>query len=146
MDPSKPRGQGRPYGGLFCIIPKNIAFKTCYLNERCISVLLTDYDYLLSNVYLPYNDSRKTVDENVELMSQAIGHITAAHDLYCNTSGRMIIGDFNVSPNDFSKRAELVAKFLNTFLKRLILRFLSFLKILIFTNIQMMLFLTKAED
>ena len=52
MDPNVPRGRGRPYGGVGLIISRNVAFKIIYSNSRCLSILLTDFNILLNNVYL----------------------------------------------------------------------------------------------
>ena len=54
MDPTSPRKRGRPYGGVCLIISRNIAYKILYKNCRCISILLTNFNILLSNVFLSF--------------------------------------------------------------------------------------------
>ena len=104
MNAKEPRNSGRPYGGLCLIISKDIAFKIKYTNSRCLSVLLTDHNILFNNVYLPFNDSRKSVDENLRSMQEALGHLDAAHEITAETSNYMTVGDFNYAPTDSSQR------------------------------------------
>ena len=100
MDRKIARKRGRPYGGIAFIISKSIAFKVNYINSRCLSILLTDYNILINNVYLPANDARISVEENVEKMIEAIGHFDAAHTLTEETVDYLTLGDFNIDAND----------------------------------------------
>ena len=100
MDPNVPRGPGRPYGGLCFIISKNIAFKSIYSNCRCMSILLTDFNVLLNNVYLPFDNSGITTSQNLENMMTALGHLDAAHDLAESTTDYITVGDLNYAPSD----------------------------------------------
>ena len=111
MNPKVPRTSGRPYGGICIIISRAVAFQIKYRNERCLSILLTDQNVLFSNVYLPYNNTRISSEENLSNMSEALGHLEAAHDLAIETSDYITVGDFNVDPNDRGNRAEVLKMF-----------------------------------
>ena len=111
MDPKSPRRRGRPHGGIALIISKDIAFKIKYTNSRCLSVLLSDYNILLNNVYLPFDDQRISVEQNVQNLSEAIGHLEAAHELATETLNYITLGDFNVDPTDNNRRSEILNDF-----------------------------------
>ena len=113
MDPKLPRNRGRPFGGIGFIISKSIAYKVAYTNSRCLSILLTDSNTLISNIYLPAHDSRITQSQNVEEMSEALGHLDAVHELNQNVYQYIVTGDFNVCPTDSNTRAEAVQQLLN---------------------------------
>ena len=63
MNKNIARKRGRPYGGVCFIISKSIAFTTVYTYSRCWSILLTDQNILLNDIYIPYDDSRKTTEK-----------------------------------------------------------------------------------
>ena len=111
MDPNIPHGRGRPHGGLCFIISKNIAFKIIYSNCRCTSILLTDFNILLNSVYLAFDDSRISSEENLENMMEALGHLDAAHDLAEETTDYITMGDLNFAPTDRSRRSDAVRSF-----------------------------------
>ena len=113
MNLNNPQSKGRPYGGIFFLIPKTIAYSISYTNPRCLAITLTNYDILLCNVYIPYDNSRKSVQHNLEDIMETIGHISAAHEI-SGTTDCIMTGDFNCSPLDFSKRGEALASFLNS--------------------------------
>ena len=108
MDSSVPRKRGRPYGGICTIISKNILYKEIYREARCISIILQDYDILLHNVYMPFNDSSKTIAENVDTYMQALSHISASQELGAGVNSCIIAGDVNVAPSDSTQRADLL--------------------------------------
>ena len=112
MDAGTAQRRGRPFGGVCFIISKAVAFKVIYSNARCISIVLSDYNILLNNVYLPFNDSRKSSEQNLENMLEALGHLDAAHNLSTETIDNITLGDFNVSPNDTTQRACLITQWL----------------------------------
>ena len=91
-----------------------MAFKVKYSNSHCLSlsVLLTKSNILLNNVYPPSNDTRKSTEENLEKMMEALGHLDAAHDTTSETIDCITLGDFNVHPTDVTDRARLVQEFL----------------------------------
>lgn len=113
MDPKVPRSRGRPFGGLCMILSKNIKFTQHYSNPRCQSVIICD-QILVNNVYLPYNDSRKSVNQNTENYTEAISHLSASHELAVNVGYCITLGDINCAPSDISARADVLAEFLNT--------------------------------
>ena len=113
MDPNTPRGKGRPFGGIGFIISKSIAYRINYRSSRCISIVLTDFNLLLNNVYLASQDSRVSAAVNLENMSESLGHLDAAHTLCTEITERVTIGDFNITPDDLSNRSEAVARQLN---------------------------------
>lgn len=114
MDSRKPRNKGRPFGGVAFIVSKNIAFKLQYISKRCISILLEGQNILINNVYLPANDSRRSVDENDEAMLEAIGHLETAHSLNGDHLDCISLGDFNFSPEDESSRSKIATEFLSS--------------------------------
>ena len=109
MDSSKPRGRGRPFGGLCFIISKDIAFQIIYSNSRCLSILLSSSNVIVNNIYLPYNDSRKSSEQNQREMAEALGHLEAAHELCDDSVDGITLGDLNTDPGDTGPRAELVS-------------------------------------
>ena len=112
MDATVARKRGRPFGGVCLIISKSVAFKLIYSNARCLSVLLTDHNMLLNNVYLPFDDSRTSTDSNVDSMLQALGHLGAAQSLASETSDYITVGDFNAAPKDRARRTQLLNEWL----------------------------------
>ena len=108
MNSSKARKKGRPFGGVAFIISKSVAFKVKHINCRCLSILLTEYNILVNNIYLPANDSRIGIEQNLEQMSEAIGHLDAAHNLTNETADCITLGDFNVDANDATRRSQIV--------------------------------------
>ena len=80
MDETVPKGPGRPYGGVCMIISNQISHKPHYRNKQCISILLNDSGVLLSNVYMPFKNSRISVEENIEKYMEALGHLRASHE------------------------------------------------------------------
>ena len=115
MDPNVHRSRGRPFGGVCFIVSKDISFRQHYTDSRCLSIILLDSNTLLSNVYMPYNNPRISVDENHELYLQALGHLRASHDLANGMSNYITVGDFNYDPNDTSARANLMPLFLDEY-------------------------------
>ena len=113
MDPLVARTRGRPYGGIAIILSKAISHKLCYKNSRCLSIILTDSNILVNNVYLPFDDSRKNAETNVESMTQAISHLDAAHNIAFNVNGFITLGDFNIDVNDRTTRSNCVQEFLD---------------------------------
>ena len=113
MDTSTPRARGRPFGGLAAILSKEISYKTIYENSRCQSIMLTEYNMLISNVYMPYSDSRISMANNVERYMEAIGHLDAAHETAGQVDYSVVLGDFNCDPSDKNNRAEALASWLN---------------------------------
>ena len=105
--------KGRPFGGIAFVVSKSIAFKIKYLNCRCLSILLTNCNILISNIYLPANDSRKSAQENRISMAEALGHLDAAHELAVETVDGIVLGDFNVAPEDTNSRSSLVKESLH---------------------------------
>ena len=87
-------------------------FKINYVNNRCISVLLSEYNILLNNVYLPFDNARLSSEQNLENMLEAIGHLDAAHDLATETTNYITLGDMNVHPTDNTRRARALKGFL----------------------------------
>ena len=104
--------EGQPYGRICPIVSKSISFQPCYACDRCISVKLTDSNTLLSNVYFPYDDSRNSVEVNVESIMRAIGHLDAAHELNGDITKYITVGDFSVDPSDRTKRSKCVEEFM----------------------------------
>ena len=115
MDPNVHRSRGRPFGGVCFIVSKDISFRQHYTDSRCLSIILLDSNTLLSNVYMPYNNPRISVDENHELYLQALGHLRASHDLANGMSNYITVGDFNYDPDDTSARANLMPLFLDEY-------------------------------
>ena len=113
MEPKKTR-RGRPFGGVGFIISKSVAFKTHYTNKRCLSILLTKHNIIVNNVYLPYDDSRRTSEQNEEAMFEAIGHLEAAHSVGEEVLDAITLGDFNVDPEDRTSRSKIVTDFLES--------------------------------
>ena len=111
MDPSLPRGPGRPHGGICFIISKNVSYQTHYTNKRCLSIILDQYSILLSNVYMPFDDKRLTVAVNNSNYLEAIGHLRASHDLAETVTDYITVGDFNCAPSDNSARMNMVNSF-----------------------------------
>ncbi len=114
MDVSVPRRQGRPFGGVCMIISKDLPFKISYLSKRCISITLTDNNVLISNVYMPFNDSRKTAEQNLEIYLEAIGHINASHEIASDVNEFILVGDVNCAPSDRSPRKRALDEALST--------------------------------
>ena len=81
MKASEARSRGRPYGGIGVIISKRISYKINYVNPRCYSLILTDSNTTLTNVYLPYLNRQQRIDDNNNNYVEAIGHIDASHAL-----------------------------------------------------------------
>ena len=112
MDATMPKGPGRPYGGVCMIISKQLSYKAHYTHKRCLSIILNDFGILLSNVYMPFKDSRISVSENTENYMEAIGHLRASHELAEGISDYITVGDFNYAPSDISERVNLASSFL----------------------------------
>ena len=110
MDPSKKRKKGRPYGGIAFILSKSIAFKNSYSNSRCMSILLTQFNILVNNVYLPANDTRITAEQNEEAMREAMGHLGAAHGTAEEVLDSICLGDFNFDPSDRTARTRIITE------------------------------------
>ena len=51
-------------------------------------------------MYLPFNDSQKSAEVNLENMIQAVSHIEASHEITDNYESRIIVGDLNYAPTD----------------------------------------------
>ena len=115
MDTRKGRKSGRPYGGIAFIVSKAVAFKVRYISKRCLSLLLTKHNIVVNNVYLPANDSRRSVQDNEQAMLEAVGHLGSAH----NSSEEEILdcislGDFNFDPEDQTGRTRIITDFLSS--------------------------------
>jgi len=63
---------------------------------------------------MPANDSRKSAEENLELMLEAVGHLDAAHENADETLDSITLGDFNYDPNDTTSRARAVNQLLQS--------------------------------
>lgn len=63
-------------------------------------------------MYLPFNDSQKSAEVNLENMIQAVSHIEASHEITDNYESRIIVGDLNYAPSDTSQRAIFIDDFL----------------------------------
>ena len=114
MISNAPRKKGRPFGGIAYIISRAVPFKIKYRNSRCFSILLTNENVLLSNVYLPIYDRRFTAEINRQRLMEALGHFDAAHECSEETSDFIDMGDFNFYHNDMGERANLIRASLTT--------------------------------
>ena len=95
MTTNESRKKGRPFGGVAFIISKAIPFKVKYQNSRCLSILLTNENVLISNVYLPSYNSRVSAEINRQRLMEAVGHFDAAHECREETVDFITMGDFN---------------------------------------------------
>ena len=107
MTKSTERSAGRPFGGIAFIISKSVPFEIKYTHHRCFSILITHHNVLINNIYIPYNDRRISVEENIENVTEFFGHLDAAIEI-ANTSNIVTLGDFNVAPSDNDRRARLI--------------------------------------
>ena len=106
--------RGRPFGGIAFIISKSVAYKTQYVNERCLSILLSQHNIVVNNVYLPANERGLSVEENEVKMCEAVGHLSTAHCLDEQVMDVITIGDFNFSPEDQTGRSKIITDFLSS--------------------------------
>ena len=114
MEPTKARKAGRPFGGVAFIVSHAIVCRIKYRHSRCLSMLLVNSNILVTNVYLPAYDARKSAEENRRSMAEALGHLDAAHNLAEETVDGIILGDFNVAPEDSNRRSNLVKQYLQS--------------------------------
>ena len=108
MKKNKSKRKGRPHGGIAFIISRSVAFQIKYSNCRCLSILLSAHKILINNVYLPAQDSRILVEEQIEKLMEALGHFEAAHEGTNETVDCITLGDFNSSPYDNNERSRLI--------------------------------------
>ena len=113
MPISEARTKGRPYGGVGIISSKSVAYRINYSNPRCLSIVLTDYDTVLTNVYLPYSNSRISAADNLEKYMEALGHLYTCHEMTSSISQKIIAGDVNCDPNDATPRSGQLTEFLD---------------------------------
>ena len=106
MDSTKPKGPGRPYGGIGMIISIGLSFKPHYQHSRCLSVVLHDFNIIINNVYLPYNNRHTSAEQNEANYLEALGHLIVSHDTAGDTTDFITIGDVNVAPNDNTNRED----------------------------------------
>ena len=66
---------------------------------------------MINNVYLPFRDTRLSVDENINNMLEAVGHLEAAHDLTTETIDYITLGDLNCDPSDRCERFSILNNF-----------------------------------
>ena len=69
---------------------------------------MNEINIVLNNLYLPANNAGRSTGQNVEDMIAPLSHLDALHKLTPSITDYIGIDDFNVDPNDTTKRANLV--------------------------------------
>lgn len=103
-------------GGLGILIRDNISYERISpttkpdnidLNifSRILSIKLLEFDLILSNIYLPANNSKLSQDENEEKLLQTLAYFDQINDSNTNL---ICAGDFNSGPKDTDWRSIII--------------------------------------